>query len=418
VTALPIAIAGLSVRTAAEAARRDGFAVTALDAFGDLDTRAASHTWRRLRLDAAQPWQIDPASLDAALYEASLPSGTPLLLTSGFAAEGAALGPWLTRWELGQDLGLRFAGTRPHNADVLRLPQRFFATLDALGLPHPPVAFTAPADPAGWLHKDFGGAGGAQVRHAAPAGDTAPGAQLGYWRRSYWQRELAGAPMSLTFLADGRRAALLGLNRQLLAPTPGQPWRFGGVIGPLPLNVQESERLRGGLDGLAFQFHLQGLCSLDLLDTPAGWQLLEVNPRWCASAALYEGVAPGGGLLRAHLDACAGHLPDAAALAALRGQVLRGSAIAYTRTDVAVTAARWQRLRDAADALDLHDLPAAPLQLTAGEPLCTLGAHGADEGDVIAAFRCQHAALAELLGGAFLAALPQPPEIPMDTNPP
>jgi hypothetical protein len=36
----------------------------------------------------------------------------------------------------------------------------------------------------------------------------------------------------------------------------------------------------------------------------------------------------------------------------------------------------------------------------------------------MAAFRRQHAALAELLGGAFLAALPQPPEIPMDTNPP
>lgn len=412
-TALPIAIAGLSVRTAAEAARRDGFAVTALDAFGDLDTRAASRTWRRLRLDAAQPWQIDPASLDAALYEASLPPGTPLLLTSGFAAEGAALGPWLTRWELGQDLGLRFAGTRPHNADVLRLPQRFFATLDALGLPHPPVAFTTPADAAGWLHKDFGGAGGAQVRHAASAAGAVPASH-----RGYWQRELAGTPMSLTFLADGRRAALLGLNRQLLAPTPGQPWRFGGVIGPLPLSGEESERLRGGLDGLAFQFHLQGLCSLDLLDTPTGWQLLEVNPRWCASAALYEGVAPGGGLLRAHLDACAGRLPDAAARAALRGQGLRGSAIAYARTDVALTAARWQRLRDAADALDLHDLPAAPLQLAAGEPLCTLGAHGADEAGVMAAFRRQHAALAELLGGAFLAALPQPPEIPMDTNPP
>lgn len=406
--ALPIAIAGLSVRAAAEAARREGFATTAFDAFGDLDSRAAAAHWHRLQLDPAQPWQVDLASLDAALHAARLPAGTPLLLAGGFAAEGAALGSWLTRWE--RDLGLRFAGTRPHNADVLRQPQRFFAALDALGLPYPPVSFAAPADPAGWLCKDFGGAGGVQVQRTAPAADRLP--------RRYWQRELAGTPMSLTFLADGRRAALLGLNRQLLAPMPDRPWRFGGVIGPLPLSEEESERLRGGLDGLAFQFHLQGLCSLDLLDTPTGWQLLEVNPRWCASAALYEGVAPGGGLLRAHLDACAGRLPDAAARAALRGQGLRGSAIAYARTDVALTAARWQRLRDAADALDLHDLPAAPLQLAAGEPLCTLGAHGADEAGVMAAFRRQHAALAELLGGAFLAALPQPPEIPMDTNPP
>lgn len=385
-------MAGLSVRAAAEAARRDGFAVTALDAFGDLDTRAASRAWQLLRLDAAQPWQIDPASLDAALQAAHLPPGTPLLLVGGFAAEGAALGPWLTRWEL--DLGLRFAGTRPHNTEVLRQPRHFFAALDALGLPHPPVAFAAPADPTGWLCKDFGGAGGGQVLRAGGTGGVVP--------RRYWQRERAGTPRSLTFLADGRRAALLGLNRQLLAPTPERPWRFGGVIGPLPL-PQQPAPLAGWLDALAFQFHLQGLCSLDLLDTPDGWQLLEVNPRWSASAGLY---GPGGGLLRAHLDACAGHLPDAAGLARLRSGGLRGSAIAYARCDFNLTAPCWQRLAEAADTLNLHDLPAAALRLAAGDPLCSLQAAGDDEADVAAALGRQHAALRALLADDALADLP------------
>lgn len=409
---LPIAIAGLSVRAAAEAARRDGFAVTALDAFGDLDTRAAAAHWHRLRLDPAQPWQVDLASLDAALHEARLPPGTPLLLTSGFAAEGATLGPWLTRWELGLGprLGLRFAGTRPHNADVLRQPQRFFATLDALGLPHPPVVLRAPADPGGWLHKDFGGAGGAQVCSAASAAGAVRASQ-----RSYWQRELAGTPMSLTFLADGRHAALLGLNRQLLAPTPEQPWRFGGVIGPLPLTTVRLAELAGWLDALAFQFHLQGLCSLDLLDTPGGWQLLEVNPRWSASAALY---GPDGGLVQAHLDACTGSLPDPAALARLRGARVRGSAIAYARTALPFDAPRWQRLLDAAQALDLHDLPAAPLTVAAGEPLCTLCAHAPTEAAVATTLAQRHAALADLLGNESLDDLALPTQPPMETSSP
>ncbi|BDI06596.1 ATP-grasp domain-containing protein [Sphaerotilus microaerophilus] len=406
---LPIAIAGLSVRAAAEAARRDGFAVTALDAFGDLDTRAAAAHWHRLRLDPAQPWQVDLASLDAALHEARLPPGTPLLLTSGFAAEGATLGPWLTRWELGSgpDLGLRFAGTRPHNADVLRQPQRFFAALDALGLPYPPVSFAAPADPAGWLCKDFGGAGGVQVQRTAPAADRLP--------RRYWQRELAGTPMSLTFLADGRRAALLGLNRQLLALTPERPWRFGGVIGPLPAAAAQRAQWQGWLDALAFQFHLQGLCSLDLLDTPGGWQILEVNPRWSASAALY---GPDGGLVQAHLDACTGSLPDPAALARLRGARVRGSAIAYARTALPFDAPRWQRLLDAAQALDLHDLPAAPLTVAAGEPLCTLCAHAPTEAAVATTLAQRHAALADLLGNESLDDLALPTQPPMETSSP
>lgn len=408
--ALPIAIAGLSVRAVAEAARREGFAVTAFDAFGDLDTRAASQTWHRLQLDAAQPWQIEPARLDAALGKARLPAGTPLLLTGGFAAEGADLGPWLTRWELA--LGLRFAGTRPHNADVLRQPRRFFASLDGLGLPHPPVAFAAPPDPAGWLRKDFGAAGGVQVRSASQD-DAMPASQ-----RGYWQREVSGRPMSLTFLADGRRTALLGLNRQLLAPTPGQPWRFGGVIGPLPLSDSERDRLHAWLDTLAFQFHLQGLCSLDLLDTPEGWQLLEVNPRWSASAVLYGAATPAGGLLRDHLDACAGRLPDATALARLRGAVVHGSAIAYAGGDIELDATRWQRLRDAALRLDLHDLPAEPLQVPAGQPLCTLSARGADEAGVARVLAQRLAALADLLGAGPTAVQPLPTPPCMETTSP
>lgn len=385
-----IVLAGLSVRAAAQAAQREGFRVLALDAFGDRDTRDACAHWGELALDSAQPWQIDLASLDAALRNLDTPPGTPLILTSGLAAEGADAGRWITHWEL--DLGLRLAGQRPHNAEPLRDPRRFFATLDALGIAHPPVTFTPPADPAGWLRKDFGAAGGGHIQRVDPdeADAAAPGPRV------YWQREVAGRPLSLTLLADGQRAVLLGINRQRLAPTADAPWRFGGVIGPLPLASDLAERLQPRLDALATHFHLQGLASVDLIapaaapDDPSRALLLEINPRWSASAALY-GCDAGAGLIQAHLDACAGRLPHsesfaesfADALAALRPPPsrLRGVAPLYTDAPLDLDKCRWAALLAAAQSpggIRLHDLPMTPRSFVAGEPVCSISAVGSD----------------------------------------
>ncbi|HNG82568.1 MAG TPA: ATP-grasp domain-containing protein [Burkholderiaceae bacterium] len=406
-----IVLAGLSVRAAAQAAQREGFQVLALDAFGDRDTRDACAQWGELALEADQPWQIDLTGLDAALRALDAPPGTPLMLTSGLAAEGADAGRWITRWEL--DLGLRLAGQRPHNAEPLRDPRRFFATLDALGIAHPPVTFTPPADPAGWLRKDFGAAGGGHIQRVRPdeADVAAPGPRV------YWQREVAGAPLSLTLLADGQRAALLGINRQRLAPTADAPWRFGGVIGPLPLPPELAERLQPRLDALAAHFHLQGLASVDLIapaaapDDPSRALLLEINPRWSASAALYGGDA-GTGLIQAHLDACAGRLPDAASLAALRPPPgrLRGVAPLYTDAPLDLDERRWAVLVDAARSAGgtrLHDLPATPRHFGAGEPVCSISAVGGNAAAVEQALQLDLIGWLAFLHGA--ASEPPPP---------
>jgi predicted ATP-grasp superfamily ATP-dependent carboligase len=412
-----IVLAGLSVRAPAQAAQREGFRVIALDAFGDGDTRGACADWRAVALDPAQPWRLDLASLDTALQAVAAPAGTRLLLTGGLAAEGAEAGPWITRWEL--DLGLRFAGQRPHNAEPLRDPQRFFATLDALGLPHPAVALSPPTDPSGWLCKDFGSTGGSNLLPAAPG--TAQPAAAGGGARRYWQRQVAGTPLSLTLLADGRRAQLLGVNRQRLAPTPASPWRFGGVIGPLPLTAAQTDALQPRLDALARHFHLKGLASVDLIapadaadpmdDLPRAL-LLEINPRWSASAALY-GQAPG--LIQAHLDACAGpygSLPDAQALAALRPPAGRLSGVAplYTDAPLDLDARRWAALVDAprrAGGIRLHDLPSSPRPFTAGEPVCSISAVGGDAGAVEQALQIGLSGWLAFLRGAA----PEPPPL-------
>ncbi|NUT14983.1 MAG: hypothetical protein HOQ33_10835, partial [Cupriavidus sp.] len=60
-----LAVAAISARMLAEAARDDGFEVEALDLFGDADTRRASTRWHGIGEPASL--QVDGARLLAAL---------------------------------------------------------------------------------------------------------------------------------------------------------------------------------------------------------------------------------------------------------------------------------------------------------------------------------------------------------------
>ena len=63
--------------------------------------------------------------------------------------------------------GRTLCGNTPETVARTKDPHTFFATLDALGIPHPEISLIAPRDPQGWLAKRIGGSGGA---HVVPAG--------------------------------------------------------------------------------------------------------------------------------------------------------------------------------------------------------------------------------------------------------
>lgn len=443
-----LVIAGLSVRAAAQAAQRDGFRVIGLDLFGDADTRAACDTWQPLRAAPGAPWQVDADALrvDLTGLVRDEPDLLGVVLTGGLVAEGAGL----------VDLPLPLLGTAPADIARLRDPATFFAALDAYGIAHPEVALCRPVEggdgtgPAvgSWLRKDFAGSGGVPVRSARPDDAAAPGVS-----GVYWQRQVAGEPVSVTLIGDGRQAAVLGVNRQRVDPAPGAPFRFGGVVGPLPL-VDHADhatlanhadgaravearsadgvagvdgalqtRLQGLADRLVRHFALRGLCSLDLMLAPDGPpQVLELNPRPSASLALYgqtggQAGGPAGGLMRAHLDAVRhGHLPDAAAIARLRGddgpadRAVRGQAICYAERAMNLDAAALAWLAAATDTLGLADRPAIlPFgqAVPAGAPLCSVTAAGRSVGAVQALLDARRQAVAN--GLARLAALPAAP---------
>jgi predicted ATP-grasp superfamily ATP-dependent carboligase len=355
-----IAVAAISARLLAEAAAREGHdVVVALDLFGDADTRRASARWEGI--GAPGSFHIDGARLLAGLAQAQRGDRAELWVAgSGF--EGA---PDLL--ERGAAL-LPLAGTPGAAVRRLRDPQQFFAALAARGIPHPPVRRDAPVPAEGWLTKHPGGCGGWQVRRAGAADAPAPGC--------YFQREVDGAPMSLTYLANGRDALVLGFNRLLVAAIGVHPFVFRGAIGPVPLAPAPGAEALRCLRELVVAFDLRGLGSLDFLRVGDTIQVLEVNARPPASLALYPEVGPGRGVLSAHLEACAGgELPAAPAPAAS----VRGHEIVYARTPLRLDATAAARL---AAAPARHDLPQSGAVFAPGEPVCSVETSGADADEV------------------------------------
>ncbi len=344
-----LAVAGRSARLMAEAAAADGYRVIALDTYGDLDTLRAAERWLPI---GAPGRPLDAGRTLAAL--ASLrdePGLVGWVAGSDFECEPELLAAAAER--------LPLLGTAPADVARLRDPRTFFAALDALGLPHPAVRFEPPEAPAGWLRKLARGSGGWHIRRA----DAQPGADAA--RGAYFQREQAGQPMSALFVADGRRARLIGFNDLIVRPLGALPHVYRGALGPVALPAPVAAAIDAALDALAARFALRGLASLDFVLGADGASLLEINPRPSASMAAYAG------LLRAHVEACTeGRLPPPDT--APPGEVL-GCEIVFARSAFALDA-------DAAAALaargDCHDLPAAGSHFAAGDAVCTLSASG------------------------------------------
>lgn len=355
---LPVlAVAALSARSLAEAAAASGRAVLALDLFGDVDTQRAARQWWPIGEPASMQIQAEP--LCSALRRAALHGAIGWVAGSGFEQAPELL-----------DLGAAVLPLIGNRASVLRRlqdPVQFFACLDRHGVPHPAVRRRPPADGAeGWLLKDSAGCGGWRVRPAAMTTSTtttATGAST-----VYHQRVMPGAPVSVTFVANGVEAVVLGFNEQRTQAIGGQPYVFAGVVGPVRLPAAAARDLRRALAVLVAEFGLRGLGSLDALLDGDRISVLELNPRPPASLALYPSCA-GVPLIDVHLAACLyGQLPphpDESADAARP----RGHAVVYARQALEISSAAAVQL---AAWPHLHDVPQPGTRVGAGEPLCCL----------------------------------------------
>lgn len=344
-TAVPeFVVVALSARALVASARRDGLSVAAVDLFADTDTAAMADPCLTL---PSRQLRIPAAALRRVLAAPDL-SRLPIVYGAGFEDRPELLRA-LAR-------GRPVIGNRAETVARLKDPFAFADLLAQLGIPHPEVASAPPADAGGWLMKRAGASGGAHIR---PASSRLP---AGY----YAQRRRAGRPVSLLFLADGRRVLPVGFSRQWVAPAPGNPYRYGGAVGPLPASGGTAAAMIDAVSRIAAAVGLVGLNSADFLAGPAGWCLLEINPRPGATLDLFD-RSPMPSLFGLHLAACTGTLP--AELPPLTG--CRAAMVVYGTSPILLQdGLRWPDWT--------ADRPRTPACIPAGAPLCTVIADGPD----------------------------------------
>jgi uncharacterized protein len=348
----PLLIVANWARPLAQSAHRAGIRTVALDLFAD------AHTRRYARAAASIASRLDALRIDfakaASVSRALAADCRALVYGAGFEAEPEQIA--------------RIAGERTvfgNNARCVRLvkhPARFFGLLDEIGLPHPETCMQPPRSGEGWLVKHIGDQGGAHVRAFARAAFTAQPQAEG----RYFQRYVAGTPCSVLFLADGRRARVIGWNEQLVEAVGDAPYCYGGAIGDIALPPRVHADVRAKLDAVAQRSGLLGLNSLDFILQDEAYFVLEINPRPSATMDLYDADCPGG-LLAWHIEACRGNLSDAP----LAAHAPRGHAVLYARRDAIVP-----------DDFDwpawCSDTEAPGTTLPMGAPVCMVHAQDAD----------------------------------------
>ncbi|ALL70089.1 COG1821 family protein (plasmid) [Paraburkholderia caribensis MBA4] len=377
-----VVVAALCARMLAESARRAGWRVIVLDLFGDTDTRRASGMWYPIG-DAAS-LSIDPQRTREALDAASrTPDVMGWIPGAGFEAHRDLLDD--------TSIALPMLGNTRESYDAVRDPARFFALLDDAGIPHPETQWQAPVDPAGWLEKDANGTGGMHIRHAAQRHATDASCGGGYF-----QRHQSGRSMSALFLADTRKATIIGFNEQLIVPHGGQPFVYGGAIGPVDVPDAVRQQIAAAVDAIVSRTRLKGLNSLDFIVDGDQCFVLEVNARPSATMSLYERGA-NRSLLSLHVRACAGVSLDTETSDIYEHAAsLCAEQVVFADRDRTVSPEFVQR------ALNLgwcHDIPVTGSFIAAGAPLCSVSAvcaHGTQTATVRAELAARAATIASI----------------------
>jgi uncharacterized protein len=344
-----VLIAAASGRALAASARRGGFAPLVVDFFADQDMIAVAQAHRRLPAGLVNGMEADDAlaALDA-LSEAAQPVG--IVCGTGFEDRPDLLAAIARRWML--------LGNGPDVVTQVKDPVRLARLCRDCGIPQPEISLDEPADADGWVAKRRGGAGGTHVK--AACGEQKPGART---PQTYFQRRVAGIPVSALILADGHRATVLGFSTQWSAPAPHKPFRYGGAVTPAAISPVTALALEDAVRRIMRVVPLVGLNSVDFLVDGDEFSLLEINPRPGATLDLFE--PPQGSLFGLHVEACGGALAE---LAPREGA--RASAIVYAEHDIAsVPPLEWPAWT--------ADLPCAGTSVKADEPLCTVMAAAA-----------------------------------------
>jgi uncharacterized protein len=353
-----VVIAGVSTRAAAESAARAGYAVTSLDAFGDLDHHPAVRVVSLPR-DHGMKFTASAAARAARAIECEAAAYLSSFENHPRAVQSLAAGRML--W-----------GNPPDVLRRVRDPQLLAFTLRTRGICAPRIAPTAVDADITWLVKPLRSGGGRRVRVWSTARPVPRGCVL--------QEFIEGTPASVVFVAARRRCVPLGVSMQLVgrAALGADGFRYCGniLVGAYDrqLGDETFERVLHAAHVAAEAFDLVGVNGIDVMVRDEVPHVIEVNPRWSASMELVE-RAYGLSIFGVHAEACtSGSLPDFDLRAARTAQAgAYGKAIVFARHRI-VTGDTASWCNDST----VRDVPQCGETIERGEPICTVFAKGAD----------------------------------------
>ena len=362
-----ILLVSVSARMLAELAGQEGHDVIALDRFGDLDLQ-------RLCPSVSIAHDLGGRGGMAALVRAAERIRAPKVIYGAGLENRPDLVGRLAA-------GRRLLGCDPRTLRRVRDPALLGASLRAAGFAYPRTlpGRDAPRHAGRWLRKPLRSGGGRGVREWR-GGALGAGVVV--------QERIEGLPCSAAAVADGRSAALLGVSEQLIGRRTlgARGYTWCGNVTPPRLPAPERSAVAGTAQAicshLAAAFGLRGLFGVDLVwDGERAW-VVEVNPRPTGSLetlAAAHGVRP----FAAHLEGCAGHLPD------VRPETHRaaGKAVLFATRDVRAPDTRGWPARG------IRDVPHPGEPIAAGHPVCTLVGTGRTPEAVLADLEARATAL-------------------------
>jgi predicted ATP-grasp superfamily ATP-dependent carboligase len=190
----------------------------------------------------------------------------------------------------------------------------------------------------------------------------------------YFQRRADGRQVSGLFIANTASVHLLGISEQLSgwSAAHAPPFAYCGSIAPVTIAPHIGERIReiGELCGQACQ--LRGLFGIDFIlegDEPL---LLEINPRYPASAELFESLGRQS-LVALHAAVCVG-ATAARSLPLAESPTTLGKLILYAPRPLNAPDLLHHLPADATRFVlpEFADIPRPGAPIGRGDPICTL----------------------------------------------
>lgn len=360
-----LAIVGASVRAAAFSALRAGYEVVVADLFADADLRAHCDVTRIEQgyPDALADW-LAATECDGWLFTGGLENHHELVNAM------AKLRPLV---------GCSGGAIRATRNPLLLQP-----VIQAAGLAFPETVDSCEKLPLdrSWLCKTYRSAGGAGVWLLDGVEAREEARQLG----AYFQQFVGGTSAAALYLCSRHESTLLGVTHQLVgdALAGAKPWHYAGSLGPLKVSDAVAGQLAKLGSLLSERFKLAGLVGVDLVIAGDAAWIIEINPRYTASAEVIERTLDLS-VVDAHVKACLGEsleLPShvcsgrSGLKSTENGELVHGKLVLYAKRDAAVGDPfhHWAMSESALDrrACRLADVPAPGAPIIAGHPLLTV----------------------------------------------